>query len=126
MAGNRDKYTPAERAAWAAQQDRIRAAGGVKAYRDKLSSEIDKSLRANAPAPKAGHNSKRSAPLDLDVAGQCLSEAVWSPRTKTLAVTFTRTGDQYVYYDVPKSVAQQLDGGESFNALIKDGGYDYD
>jgi hypothetical protein len=122
----RNDYTPEQRRAWAAQQDRIREAGGLKAYQSKLSASIDKNLKANAPNVAHNTPAKRSAPLELDVAGQCLSEAVWSPRTKTLAVTFTRTGDQYVYYDVPKSVAQQLDGGQSFNALIKNGGYDYD
>jgi hypothetical protein len=95
MAGNRDKFTPAERAAWAAQQDRIRAAGGVKAYRDKLSREIDKSLKANAPAPKAGHNSKRPRALVIDTSG---SSAFDDIRWKGGEVFYTFTNG-YGYSD---------------------------
>lgn len=73
------------------------------------------------PTKRSHH---KNTTLVLDVAGECLSEARWSSRTKELAVTFTRTGEQYVYYDVPKSVAKQLDGGEAFNELIR-GQYDY-
>lgn len=73
--------------------------------------------------PKRSHHKNQT--LVLDVAGECLSDARWSSKTKELAVTFTRTGEQYVYQDVPKSVAKQLDGGEAFNALIRDQ-YDYE
>jgi hypothetical protein len=55
----------------------------------------------------------------------CLSDARWNAKTQELAVTFARTGAQYVYYDVPRSVAKQIDSGEAFNDLIKGGGYAY-
>jgi hypothetical protein len=106
------QYTPEQRAAWGAARDAARAdhMKGVNAL-------------PRVATPKAAPRKSRT--IELDVAGKCLSEAYWRDNgngdgTGTLFVTFTRTGDDYVYYDVEKEVALELDGGEAFNALIRD------
>jgi len=77
-------------------------------------------------APKPKPKAKTGGSLVLDVDGStCLSDARWNAKTQKLAITFARTGAQYVYQDVPRSVAAEIDGGEAFNDLIW-GNYSYD
>jgi hypothetical protein len=78
--------------------------------------------------PKAKPNAKRSGkPFALDVSGStCLADARWSPNGGgTLAVEFLKDGSQYLYFGVPRSVANQIDSGEDFNDQIK-GNYPYE
>jgi KTSC domain len=71
----------------------------------------------HAPKPKP----KSSKALVLDCSGsECLSEAIWSSKTKTLAVTYT-DGSQYLYYDVSRDDALAIndDPGDAINFVIK-------
>jgi len=69
--------------------------------------------------------SARTSSFALDVSGsKCLSDGRYNGKTKELAVTFARDGSQYIYQDVPRSVAKQIESGEDFNDLIRDQ-YDY-
>lgn len=95
---------------------------------DKLNAAIDAQLKRDAPTPKAKPNARRSGKgFALDVDGStCLSDGRWSPNGGgTLAVTFVKGGDQYLYFGVERSVAKQIESGEDFNELIK-GNYAYE
>jgi hypothetical protein len=116
---------------WQRQQQALTRAGGYAA--NKGVTGLSRDAAAAMKRLASGSNSKPTTAtkkhhtIELDVAGQCLSEAYYRSDGKgsgTLFVTFTRTGDDYVYYDVPKETALQLDGGEAFNALIRDN-FDY-
>ncbi|HUI12573.1 MAG TPA: KTSC domain-containing protein [Xanthobacteraceae bacterium] len=88
----------------------------------KLNKALDASLKASAPTPaKAEKQPSRSRSFELDVAGStCLREGHYNARSKTLALTFVKSGSQYLYFDVPRSVARQVESGEDFNDLIRD------
>jgi|SRR5579864_5385851 len=108
---------------WQAQQDRIRAAGGFKAFNAKsLTAQIDASLKALAPSPpKAGHNSRRSKPLVADIADStCFDDLRYSGGT--VYATFT-DGSQYTY-DMDRSEARDFFDADSlggyFNAFIRE------
>ena len=127
------EYPPEQRAAWGAAKDAGHLKGinalprtvSFTAFKQQLDADLQKSIDRAAGTTKKAH--KKQSTIELDVAGRCLSEAYWHDSgdgTGTLFVTFTRTGDDYVYYDVPKDVALELDGGEAFNDLIRDY-YDY-
>jgi hypothetical protein len=96
------------------------------AKKQTLTQILDAQIQAGVDRAVRGHNSKRRGKgFALDVTGStCLEDARWSP-SGTLAVTFVKGGDQYLYFDVPRSVAKQVESGEDFNELIK-GGYDYE
>jgi hypothetical protein len=113
------------KAEWQAQQDRIRAAGGWKAYQAKQSSltaQIDKALKANAPTtPKAGHNSRRNKPLVADTDGStCFADLRYS--NGIVFATFT-DGTQYEY-DMSRSEARDFFDDDSlggyFNAYVRE------
>lgn len=95
---------------------------------DRLDAAIDANRAASKPTPKAKPNARRSGKgFALDVDGStCLADGRWSPNGGgTLAVTFVKTGDQYLYFGVERSTAKQIESGEDFNELIK-GQYSYE
>ena len=138
----RSDFTKAQRDAWQAQRltaERARGLGDhmarinalprvgedVFGRESKLNRQLDADLQKRidqAVASKVGSNSKqRGKGFELDCAGKCLSEGYWSPRDGgTLYLTFARTGDDYIYYGVPRSVAREVTSGEDFNDLIRD------
>lgn len=73
----------------------------------------------------ATKRTSRAKSFSVDVGGsKALYDVRWNGKTKELAVTFVKDGSQYVYSDVPKSIAKQIDSGEAFNDLVRDE-YDY-
>ena len=87
----------------------------------KLNKALDASLKANAPTPTKRNQPSRSRGFALDVAGStCLREGHYNAKSKTLALTFVKGGGQYLYFDVPRSIARQVESGEDFNDLIRD------
>jgi hypothetical protein len=95
---------------------------------DKLNASIDANRASSKLTPKAKPNARRSGKgFALDVTGSaCLSDGRWSPNGGgTLAVTFVKGGDQYLYFGVERSTAKQVQSGEDFNELIK-GSYPYE
>lgn len=87
----------------------------------KLNKSLDASLKASASTPAKRSQPSGSRGFALDVAGStCLREGYYNAKSKTLALTFVQGGSQYIYFDVPRSVARQVESGEDFNDLIRD------
>lgn len=83
--------------------------------------DLFKQLDRDPVPAKSNKRSSQSKSFELDVAGStCLREGYYNAKSKTLALTFVKDGSQYVYFDVPRSVARQVESGEDFNDLIRD------
>lgn len=69
----------------------------------------------------------RAKTIQLDIDSTAIGTATY--RNGKLYVEFARDGSQYIYNDVPKSVAQELEdadsAGQYFNDEIRDN-YDFD
>jgi len=114
----RNDYTQAQRDAWQAN----RLAGERTRAKSSLTAQIDKSLKANAPPPKAGHNSRHRPPMVWDGDSTCFSDLRYSPSAGGVYATFT-DGSSY-FYPMSRSDArawfESSSVGGTFNAEIRE------
>jgi hypothetical protein len=107
------QYSKAEKAAWGAEQDRIRAAGGIKAWR----------AQQGISEPTPAKRQSRAKPLIADTSeSECFDSLVY--RKGLVTAVFSKGGGAGTYeYEISLAEAREWFAdpslGEYFNAEIR-------